>query len=219
MTPPTLLFFDPLCPYAWRGLELAEWLRREHGLFFSLHAYSLHEGNHPERAAAGDTGAGDTGGFALADQELTGQEFAGKFGESLRSFLGFYAAAEQGEAAGWAYALSLTRTVHGGGERRALSAALLTEAVQAADIDASAWQRRMAEDTPLRNALRADMARAGEIGVFGTPTFVLPSGDAAYFRFAHKPKDSQEALTLWNLYAQVLGNAARIETVKRPRRA
>lgn len=207
-TAPIRLFFDPLCPYAWRGLELTQWLHWEHGLDFQLHAYSLHEGNHPQR-----------GEWRLSEQPLDagGEEQAQKVAESLRSFLGFYAAGQQGAQAGWRYALALTRLVHAGEQRRPLSAELVQEAAACADLALDNWQAAMKEPGELREALRRDMELAGEIGVFGTPTFVLPGGEAAYLRFAHKPQSSQEALTLWNLYVQVLGSGAGIETIKRPR--
>jgi len=44
----TDLYFDFLCPYAWRGLELADVLRREHGMRFRLRHFSLVQGNHAE---------------------------------------------------------------------------------------------------------------------------------------------------------------------------
>ena len=44
----TDLYFDFLCPYAWRGLELADVLRRGHGLKFRLRHFSLVQGNHAE---------------------------------------------------------------------------------------------------------------------------------------------------------------------------
>ncbi|MFD1731663.1 DsbA family protein [Deinococcus malanensis] len=45
----TDLFFDFVCPYAWRGMELAHVLRAE-GETFRLRHFSLVQGNHPDNA-------------------------------------------------------------------------------------------------------------------------------------------------------------------------
>ena len=49
MTRATELYFDFLCPYAWRGVELAAVLKTE-GEAFTLRHYSLVEGNHAQNA-------------------------------------------------------------------------------------------------------------------------------------------------------------------------
>ena len=70
----------------------------------------------------------------------------------------------------------------------------------------------------MRADLRADLAAAAELGVFGTPTFVLPQGHAAYFRFANLVPP-EKALETYQLYVSVLESDARIETIKRAKRA
>ncbi|MCD0170477.1 disulfide bond formation protein DsbA, partial [Deinococcus sp. 23YEL01] len=58
---------------------------------------------------------------------------------------------------------------------------------------------------------------AAEIGVFGTPTFVLPTGEAAYYRFENLTRDPVQARAWWDLYVTVLRDGAGVATIKRAR--
>lgn len=75
----------------------------------------------------------------------------------------------------------------------------------------------LADDAGLRQALGSELRDAAALGVFGTPTFVLPDGNAAYLRFSQLIRDPAEARALWNLYGEVLHSGAGVETIKRPR--
>jgi len=91
------------------------------------------------------------------------------------------------------------------------------EAARRARLDLSRFQRDLEDEAQRRAELASNLQEAGQLAVFGTPTFVLPEGDAAYFRFTQLITDPQEALELWSLYTSVLRSKARIETIKRPR--
>lgn len=201
---PTDVFFDFLCPYAWRGLELADVLRAQ-GHAFRLRHFSLVQGNHAENAAAGGPV------WWLTDQPL--DEGSPYQQHSLAAFLAAHAAAQQGEELHWAFTLALYRAVHE--HKKTLDEAAIAEAAQTAGLDLSAFAAARADEAGLRASLRAELAEAAEIGVFGTPTFVLPDGSAAYYRFENLTRDPDTALVWWNLYGEVLRSGAGIATIKR----
>ncbi len=204
----TALYFDFLCPYAWRGLELADTLRREHQLKFELRHFSLVQGNHPDNAHSRHLPV-----WWLTDQ-ARGEGSAAQ-SSSLLAFLADRAAARQGEAAHWAFALALLRIKHQ--DKAELSGDTIREAAQQAGLDLPRFESDLGDDAALRAELQADLAAAAELGVFGTPTFAMP-GHAAYFRFANLVAPEQ-VLDTWNVYRSVLESGARIETVKRAKSA
>jgi 2-hydroxychromene-2-carboxylate isomerase len=217
MSETTDVYFDFLCPYAWRGLELADVLRREHGLGFTLRAFSLVQGNH-----ADNTGRRNDPVWWLSDQPQgegsPDQQQSPYQQESLAAFLADQAVARQagqGEAR-WRYVLAVLRARHRDGQP--LSSEVFRAAVTSADLDLARFEADLAAEPERRSELRADLAAAAEVGVFGTPTFALAPGQAAYFRFAQLVPGEQ-ALATWQLYTAVLGSGAQIETVKRAKRA
>jgi 2-hydroxychromene-2-carboxylate isomerase len=210
----TDLYFDFLCPYAWRGLELADVLRREHGLKFRLRHFSLVQGNHaqnPDRKHP----------TWWLDHQVAGQGGDAQAG-SLNAFLAAQAAMKQSEDAAWAFTLELLRARHQPAEGQekadlANDGVIRTTAERTLDMQqfGSDFLNDGADQAGLRTALHTDLQDSATLGVFGTPTFHLPDGNIAYFRFAHLVTEPQAALDLWNLYTQVLTDGARIETVKR----
>lgn len=202
MTNATDVYFDFLCPYAWRGVELAATLRRE-GEAFTLRHFSLVQGNHKENEKEVH--------WWLTDQPLgEGDRYQQ---QSLPAFLAAHAAAQQGEEAAWRFTLALFRAHHE--DKAALDDRAFAEAAQQAGLDLDAFAAARQDEPGLRASLRADLAEALEIGVFGTPTFVRPDGSAAYFRFENLTRDAEEAREWWTLYGAVLDSPAGIATVKR----
>lgn len=206
---PTLIYFDFLCPYAWRGLELADVLRREHSLAFELRHFSLVQGNHAENAQSRHVPV-----WWLTDQAAD-QGSPVQIG-SLKAFLADQAAAQQSEERRWAFVLALFRAVHQ--SKAELNAQTIQAAAQTAGLEMEQFKSDLQADEARRAELRTDLAAAAEVGVFGTPTFVLPEGHAAYFRFANLVSP-EKALETWQLYVSVLASDARIETIKRAKRA
>lgn len=200
------VYFDFLCPYAWRGVELAAVLRAG-GQTFALRHFSLVQGNHPANAGQ------DTPVWWLTDQPLgEGERFQQV---SLPAFLAAHAAARQGEEAAWAFTLALYRAHH---ETRApLEETTFMQAARDAGLDLGRWEADRRDESGLRARLRGDLTDAAGIGVFGTPTFVLPDGSAAYYRFENLIRDPDEARRHWALYMEVLHSGAGIATIKRAR--
>jgi len=199
------IYLDYLCPYAWRGLELAYAVAPQLGLDLIIQHYSLEQGNHPENASL----PRNAPAWKLVEQPLGGPK-------SLRAFLASHAARQQGKAAHLRFALELFRLRHQ--ERRSLDEETLVEAVGRAGLDLERFMADLEDEESRRLELARDLEQAGELGVFGTPTFVLPSGDAAYFRFSQLTTEPELALNLWELFTAVLHNGAQIETIRRPRK-
>ncbi|WP_104992576.1 DsbA family protein [Deinococcus sp. NW-56] len=202
------VYFDFLCPYAWRGLELAEVLRQSGEGRFRLRHFSLVQGNHPENP---DRKA-PTWWLHRQEPDNGSPMQQG----SLRAFLAAQAAARQGEEAACAFTLALFRARH---ENQAeLDAPTVEAAARTAGLDLERFTADLTDDAALREALGRDLADAARLGVFGTPTFAWPQGGpAAYLRFATLTREPEAARNLWALYTQVLHSEATIETIKRPR--
>ncbi|MDW8426108.1 MAG: DsbA family protein [Meiothermus sp.] len=201
----TLVYLDYLCPFAWRGLELAAVVAPQLGLDLELRHFSLEQGNHPANAGL----PRQAPAWKLVEQPLDGPK-------SLRAFLASHAARQQGKAAHLRFALELFRLRHQ--ERRMLGDdQTLVEAVGRAGLDLERFLADLEDEEERRSELARDLEEAAERAVFGTPTFVLPSGDAAYFRFTELTTEPELAVPLWELFTAVLHNGAHVETIKRPR--
>lgn len=200
------VYLDYLCPFAWRGLELMHVVAPQLGLEPELRHFSLEQGNHPENRGL----PRQAPRWKLAEQPLEGPK-------SLRAFLASHAARQQGKVAHLRFALELFRLRHQ--ERRGLDDdQTFVEAVSRAGLDLERFMADLEDEEDRRIELGRDLEDAGELAVFGTPTFVLPSGDAAYFRFTELTTEPELALPLWELFTAVLHNGAHIETIKRPRK-
>ncbi|CAM3771930.1 DsbA family protein [Deinococcus frigens] len=203
--PSNTVFFDFVCPYAWRGLELAQVLRKAGEQGFKLRHFSLVQGNHADNAGQQEPA------WWLTDQP--GNEGNSFQQSSLLAFLAAGAAARQGEEMHWAFTLALFRAVHE--DKKSLDEAAIMEAANTADLDMDQFAADRADEAALRTSLRTDLAEAAEIGIFGTPTFILPGGEAAYYRFENLTRELDTARQWWKLYGEVLNSGAGIATVKR----
>ncbi len=200
------VFFDPLCPFAWRGLELLNALKIE----FDARAYSLHQGNHAANTVL------NRGEPVWKIAELPLEVLTDVQRVSLDSFIALAAAKHQGAAKHHHYALELMRAKHQG--KLEFSAEVFENAAQKAGLNLEQFKADMSDLAARRHEVAKDLDAADEIAVFGTPTIVLESGNAAYFRFVNLPTDPEAQQQLWDTYVAVLENPAKIETIKRPRK-
>jgi predicted DsbA family dithiol-disulfide isomerase len=198
------LYLDYLCPFAWRGLELVYAAAPYLGLEITLRHFSLEQHNHPQ-----NRGLAQNPAWRIAQQPRSGPR-------GLLAFLASHAARQQGSAAHLRFALSLLRLHHQ--EGRPLDEESCVEAAQRAGLELERFLADLEEEEARRKELTYDLEAAAELGVFGTPTFVLPSGDAAYFRFTHLTVEPELAVNLWELFTAFLHNGAHVETLKRPQR-
>lgn len=222
MTPANEIFFDFVCPYAWRGLELAQVLRKAGEQEFKLRHFSLAQSNHEDNAGKDEPVWWLTdqplAEAAPSDQKLPEKDEAKKrhmafVQSSLLTFLAAEAAARQGEEASWDFSLAVFRAHHE--DSKPLNEATIMEAAQTAGLNLEQFAADREDEQGLRARLRSELTEAAEIGVFGTPTFILPGGEAAYFRFENLTRDLETARQWWKLYGEVLNADAGIATIKR----
>ncbi|MDX2005297.1 MAG: DsbA family protein [Meiothermus sp.] len=209
------VYFDYLCPFAWRGLELLNVVAPLEGFDLELRHFSLVQGNHADNANLPRSAPA----WKLAEQPmeaLRGDPSPFRYG-GMMAFLASHAAAQQGKAAHLSFALELFRLRHR--EKAELhEPSTLILAAERAGLGVGRFQDDLAEEAARRGELAKDLEQAGELAVFGTPTIQLPGGQAAYLRFANLTTEPEAALRLWGQFVGVLESGAHIETIKRPRR-
>jgi predicted DsbA family dithiol-disulfide isomerase len=204
------VYHDFLCPFAWRGLELLAALE----IPFASRHYSLVQGNHPDNNGLPRS----TPAWKLVDQTLGDTANAGlpaylNVDGSLEAFFASHAALHQGREAHLRFALELFRARHR--DAKILNAETALEAAQTAKLDMTAFKAALSDETARRAELAIDLEAAGKLGVFGTPTIQLDTGDIAYFRFSNLPESREAKLEAWKLFEGTLTSGARIETIKR----
>ena len=84
-------------------------------------------------------------------------------------------------------------------------------------LDLDRFQRDLADPTVLHGLARDHTEAVSRHGVFGTPTFVFPGGQAAYVRLA-EPVDGPAAVEVFDRLLAVAASEPRILEIKRPRR-
>jgi predicted DsbA family dithiol-disulfide isomerase len=205
------VYHDFLCPFAWRGLELLAALE----IPFTSRHFSLLQGNHPDNAGL----PRNAPAWKLVDQtpgatpNAALPAYFNNIDGSLEAFFASHAALHQGHEAHLRFALELYRARHR--DEKVLNAQTALEAAHTAKLDMSAFKAAMADDTARRAELAIDLEAAGKLGVFGTPTVQLETGDIAYFRFSNLPESQEAKLEAWKLFEGTLTSGARIETIKR----
>ena len=204
------VYFDYLCPYAWRGLELLAALE----ISFTPRHYSLVQGNHPENTGLPRSAPK----WLLVNQTIGSQANQNlppylDVNGSLEAFFASHAAMQQGSEAHLRFALELLRARHK--DKKELNAATTLEAAQTAGLDISAFLAARADEPSRKAELALDLEMAGQLGVFGTPTIQLETGDIAYFRFDVLPETREAKLETWQIFKNTLLSDARIGTIKR----
>lgn len=135
---------------------------------------------------------------------------------SLRAFLAAEAARDQGEPVFRAFVDRLLTAVH---ERKMPVHAVDTirdVARETPGLDVDRLMQEM-EAPELRQRISRDYQRAvDEEGVFGTPTFLFPDGDAVFVKMTPAPPD--DALSLFESVRDLSQSRPYIRELKKPRR-
>lgn len=195
------VYFDYLCPFAWRGAELARQVSAELGLTFEWLHFSLYQSNSSDKS------------FQLWNERLDPEDSTGTKG--LLPFLASGAARQQGPELFSEFQLSLLRARHR--DHQPFSYATLRAAAQVAALDLDRFERDL-EDPELRTALAQEHYRAVKLEVFGTPTFHFQdSGVMSYLRIRELPHSQEEAVGLFTGFRELLVDYPYIETIRRPR--
>ncbi len=199
--PDVIVYYDYLCPYAWRGAELAELVAAELNLEFRWRLFSLVQNNRKEPS------------FQIWNEKLDHEDPTGTSG--LLPFLASLAARRQGGQAEDAFRLILQRLRFT--EHRAFSCETMNEAAERAGLDLDRFRADL-DDPELRTVLAQEHHEAEQQNVFGTPTFrFTDSGATSYLRLRELPRDQAEAVDLFGRYRSLLTDYPWLETMKRPR--
>ncbi len=196
------VYFDYLCPFAWRGAEVAKIVADEAGVKFSWRHFSLMQSNTKDPS------------YQIWNQKLDDEDPSGSGG--LLAFLASGAARRQGEEAADSFRIALLRHRHK--DHGAFTPAAISQVAESQGLDMERFEADL-NDPELRTQLAQEHHQATERGVFGTPTFRFADGNTSYFRIRELPQSDEEALDLFNRYRDLLHDFPYLETLKRPREA
>lgn len=196
-----IVYFDYLCPFAWRGAEVAEMVAAETGLTFEWRLFSLVQNNRTDKE------------FQIWNEKLDDSDLTGTQG--LLPFLASLAARRQGAQLEDTFRLALQRARHV--EHKSFTAQVISEVAAASGLDLSRFESDL-QDPELRTQLAQEHHKAEQLNIFGTPTFrFTDTGSTSYFRIRELPADREQAVDLFERYRGLLADYPYLETVKRPR--
>ncbi len=92
---------------------------------------------------------------------------------------------------------------------------VVIEAARTAGLDMDAFERALADRSLLANIGNDYETARAQHGVFGTPTFVFPGGEAAYMKMRPKAPE-EDAVTVWNDFAATVVGRPYVHEIKRP---
>jgi predicted DsbA family dithiol-disulfide isomerase len=84
-----------------------------------------------------------------------------------------------------------------------------------AGLDLDRFRKDVADPEIVNAIARDHLPAVKEHGIFGTPTFLFPSGAAAYVRLSEAPEGS-DAVKIFDKIVSVAGDEPRILEIKRP---
>lgn len=195
------VFFDFLCPFAWRAAELAEQVAGRLEVDFVWSHFSLYQSDYQGRD-----------GWQLWNQPLVEDDAGGCKG--LLPFLADIAARKQGPEAGRTFRLALLRARHR--DHRPLDLDTVASVTHEAGLHTACFERDLG-DPEARTELAREHHRAAAENVFGTPTLRFATGDTAYLRLSRIPERPDEAVELYRRVRSMLVDYPFLETLKRPR--
>ncbi|MCA9836848.1 MAG: DsbA family protein [Trueperaceae bacterium] len=193
------VYFDYLCPYAKRGMELASLIQEPLELNFDWKHYSLAQGNY--------RGEDD---WQLWQDSLSKDDRAG--GKGLLPFLASYAARRQGDDF-TNFRLKMFKSYHD--ERKPYSLENILATAQEAGLELERFEQDLQSDAA-RASLAEEHSEAVARDISATPTFCFDSGAAAYFRFKSLPETAHEASQFFLDYRKMLERYPDLETIRRP---
>jgi predicted DsbA family dithiol-disulfide isomerase len=193
-------YFDYLCPFAWRGAEVAEQVAEPLGLKFKWQHFSLYQSNNK------------VNGWQLWNETIDPCDESGTKG--LLPFLASCSARRQGRELYDAFRLGVLRARHR--DCLPLTLETLTHIAQASGLTMTEFEKEL-NNPEVRTRIAQEHHTAKSLGVFGTPTFHFEHNHLAYFRIAQLPKTSDEAVHLFSDYRRMLETYPYLETIKRPR--
>ncbi|MEZ4506348.1 MAG: DsbA family protein [Thermomicrobiales bacterium] len=92
---------------------------------------------------------------------------------------------------------------------------VVIDAARTAGLDMDAFERALADRSLLANIGNDYETARAQHGVFGTPTFVFPGGEAAYMKMRPKAPE-EDAVTVWNDFVATVVGRPYVHEIKRP---
>ena len=181
------VYYDYVCPFAWRGAELAEQVAPALDLTFEWRHFSLYQSNY----AGGN-------GWQLWNQKLSFDDDGDK---GLLPFMASCAARRQGREKHAVFRLELMRARYR--DHKPFSLKTLREVAEVANLDLPRFESDLS-NPECRTVLAHEHHYAVSQNVFGTPTFSFESGHTAYFRLKAFPCSTAEAVELFTNYRSLL---------------
>jgi 2-hydroxychromene-2-carboxylate isomerase len=195
-----IAYFDYLCPFAWRGAEVAAQVAAPLGLQFKWQHFSLYQSNNK------------VNGWQLWNETIDDCDESGTKG--LLPFLASCSARRQGRDLYDTFRLGVLRARHR--DCLPLTLETLTKVAQQSGLNMSEFEKELG-NPEVRTRIAQEHYTAKALGVFGTPTFQFGSEHLAYFRIAQLPQTLEEAVNLFHDYRRILETYPYLETIKRPR--
>ncbi|MFT4037334.1 MAG: DsbA family protein [Thermomicrobiales bacterium] len=195
------VYFDYACPFADSAIRWARELKQQLGdeVAFEFKFFPLEQVNAP------------------ADVEEAVWDLPRENRSPARHSMQAGAAAmQQGDDAFLAFIYELANLKHAEGKDHG-KRATITEAAERAGLNLAQFEEDL-EDDDLLDIVR-DHYETGvnEYGVFGTPTFVFPSGAAVYLQVLPAPT-AEEAVPMWREFVRDAVEKPNLREFKRARR-
>lgn len=196
------IYFDYVCPYVHAAANWLSEVNRQLGddrVEFIWRFFPLEQVNAP------------------ADVTETVWELPPENRSQARNSMHAAAAAmRQGKEPFERFNLELLALKHEQGKDHGKRATLL-EASERAQLDIERFKQDL-DDRALLHQIRDDYQNGRNVhGVFGTPTFVFPTGESAYLQLRPAPP-AGEAVEFWNDFVRDVCERPYLRELKRPRR-
>lgn len=197
------VYYDYLCPYTWRGAELAEVVGPALGLEFRWHHFSLYQHK------AGHAGKGQS---QLWNNRIDPKDEKG--GNGLLPFIASCAARRQGSRAYRAFRLGAMRAYHQHCQPYTLET--LLRVAREAGLHMPTFENDLA-NPERRTILAHEHHQASALNVTNTPTFHFANGHLGCLQLTLLPTSRDEAVALFESYRRLLEHYPYLEGVQRPR--
>lgn len=195
------VYFDYLCPFAYRGVRLLTEMQRERpDLDVIWRHYPLEQINAEN-------------GWMLWEQPLDYESLWGKpASRALRAFLASHAASLQGEDAFARFRLAMFGLRHD--EEKDISGPeVVLEAGRRAELDLEAFKEEW-QSQAARDRLRDDYLSGQEVDAFGVPTLIVNGCEPAYMRLIEYPP-AAERDTFFDELVHTLAGRPYLQEIKR----
>ena len=195
------VYFDYACPFADSAARWVSELKKQIGdeVQFAFKFFPLEQVNAPDD-------------FEEAIWDLPRENRS----PARHSMQAGAAALQQGSEAFDAFNLALMKLKHSEGKDHGKRASIM-EAAQSAGLNMARFEEDLADDELLDLVREHYETGVSEHGVFGTPTFVFPSGTSVYLQLLPAPT-AEEAVPLWREFVATAEGRPNFREFKRARR-